>query len=279
MALTDKTILPGRTDDPLSKFNSIGNPFYGNDTYATTQLRMDPYVSGYSFVWVKSVPSWFQQDQDLKYFKSYIQKNLTGFQGISDMSLETGTRQTGFSGNEVNYITKSSRGNNTFTMTLREYSGSPCMKLFRKYESYIRDFDTGIALYPKEFGVEYGEYNHSCEILYVNLRPDVTSTNSDNVEFAVLYTHCVPTNLPLSEFNYTIGDMDSTQTRDIEFSGQPIFGPAVEKYARKIVQQYIVNTEDEAEGNLFLSTLTQPGDPDTEKLTSGIYKDIYNPEN
>lgn len=209
-------------------------------------LFMDPYVSGYAFVYWLELPSWFEKDEDLKYFKQLTQKSFRSFQGISPLDLNTATHQTGFNGNEINVVTNITRGNTDFTMSYKEYSGTPIRKMYQKWISMIRDHRTGTALYPKLFNVDYGARNHSAKLMYIVTRPDVTNTQKDIVEFAIMYSNVIPVNVPLdSLFNFEIGNQDSP-TVDINFKGFPEFGPDVEKYAKKILSEKIINKDGDS---------------------------------
>ena len=209
----------------------------------TVNLYLDPFVTGYAFIYWVEVPSWFEKDDDLKYFKQLTQKNFRSFQGVGAFDLSTVTTQSGFAGHEINYAGLLSRSNTEFTISHKEYSGGVMRKLYQKWVSMIRDPRTGIALYPKLFGVEYGARNHSAQLLYIVTRPDVTNTEKKIVEYACFYSNVIPTNVPLdSLYNFEIGSQDSP-TIDISFRGVPEIGPDVEEYAANILAEKIMNPE------------------------------------
>lgn len=280
MALTDKVILNGAysdNTDPLSAFETSQNPFYGNDLWATAQLGMDPYVTGYAFIYWISLPSWFQKDDDLKHFKVFTQKNLKAFSGITDPQLTFATQQTGFNGNDVNFVSDVTRGNTDFSMSFKEYTGTPMRNMFRKWENYIRDPNTGIALYPSVFNVDYGSRNSSAQLLFINMRPDVKNTSVNNIENAILWSNVLPVNDPMGAlFNYTQGEQDSPAQVDIDFHGVPDYSPAVTDYAKTILKSVIVNSDtSNTEGSLFISALAHAGDDDSDSATGDLYKKIY----
>jgi hypothetical protein len=207
---------------------------------------LDPIVTGYAFIYWVSLPSWFEDDDDLKYFKNMTQRNFRSFSGVGGLELGTAQLNTGFANNEINVVTGITRGNTEFTIGHKEFSGSPMTKMYNKWISLIRDPRTGIATYPKLFDVEYGARNHSGQLLYIVTRPDVTNVGHNNVEYAAFYSNVVPTNVPLDTlYNFEIGSQDSP-TIEINFKGFPEIGPAVTEYAKKILAEKIMATDGDS---------------------------------
>lgn len=279
MASTDKTIFSGREDNPLEKLNKLGTMFNGSDPSTYSEAMLDPFVSGYAMIYWVKLPAFFEKDDDLKYFKVLTQKVMTSFSAPTDIDLVTTAQNYGFAGNEVNFVTQVNRNNTDFSIGFKEYSGLPVTKMFDKWITYIRDKNTGIALYPKVFDMEYSARNHSATLLYIVLRPDVTNTTHNVIEKAILYSNVVPLNIPMGYLSYDLGSQDSPAAIDITFKGVPLMGKAVDDYAAKILKEEILTvSEDNNNGQLFLDSLTEPGDENTTVLTSGILKDIYNPD-
>jgi hypothetical protein len=210
-------------------------------------LFMDPYVTGYAFIYWLDLPSWFEKDEDLKYFKQLTQKTFRSFSGISPLDLNTAQHQSGFAGNEISVVTNLTRGNTEFSIDFKEYSGTPIRKMFQKWIGLIRDPRTGIALYPKLYNVDYGARNHSGSLMYINTRPDVTNTQKNIVEFAIMYQNVIPTNVPLDTlFNFEIGSQDSP-TISITFKASGVeIGPDVEVYAKKILETKILSVSGDS---------------------------------
>jgi hypothetical protein len=280
MAQTDRTIFDGRSDNPLEKLNGVGTFFTGMDASAYADIELDPYVSGYSFIYWVKLPTWFEKDGDLKYFRVLTQKTMRSFQGLTDVELQDAAQQSGFAGNEASVVTGIQRGNTDFTIGFKEFSGTPITKMFNKWITYIRDKNTGISLYSKVFDCEYSARNHTAILLYIAVRPDVTNVTHQNIEKAVLYANVFPVNIPLSTlFNYDLGSQESPTSVDINFKGVPFEGKAVDDYAAKILKNEILDvSEDNNNGLLFLDSLTKAGDENTNLITSGVLKDIYNPD-
>lgn len=239
-------------------------------------LNFDPIVTGYSFIYWVQLPSWFEKDPDLKYFKQMTQKNFRSFQGITEITMTTVEAQTGFNANEYDVAAGITKGNTDFTIGHKEYSGAVMRKLYQKWISYIRDPRTGIAIYPKMFGVEYGARNHTGQLLYVVVRPDVTNTDKNIVEFAAFYSNVMPTSIPIGEMNFELGQQDSP-TLTINYKGFVEIGPDVEAYAKKILKEQILKVTDGGDGIPFVDSFGSNTDT-TSLLNAGILKDIYNPE-
>lgn len=242
-----------------------------------SSARMDPIVTGYGFVRVLDVPTWFSEDPDLKNFKTMIEKNTRGFSGVEDIELQSATQQTGFAGHDMNIITGIQRGNTNFTLTHKEYSGSPMRKLYQKYISYVRDPRTGLAMYPSIFNVEYGARNHTFSILMMSVRPDANNKTSDNViEYAAFYSNAYPTTVPLSElYNWEHGTQDSP-TLSMNWVGMPEIGPDVDALALKVLREEILNTSENGDGIPFLDMYGMKSDV-TGLQKNGWLSKIYNP--
>lgn len=273
-----KTIFSDRSNNPLDSLNKMGSFFSGADPSTFAEIELDPFVSGYSFIYWVKLPFWFEQDEDLKNFKTLTQKIMVSFNGFTDVELQENSQQYGFAGNEVSFVTGVNRNNTDFTIGFKEYSGTPVTKMFNKWINMIRDKNTGIALYPKLYDCDYSAKNHTGMLLYISMRPDVTNSNKNNVEKAVLYGNVFPTNIPWSTlFNYELGSQESPASVDINFKGVPLEGKAVDEYARKILKEEILNvSEDNNNGQLFLDSLMEAGDAGTELLNDGILKTIFN---
>ena len=281
MADIEKTIFSQRTENPLDKINKVGSFFTGIDPATYAQIELDPFTSGYAYIYWVQLPTWFEQDPDLKNFKVATQKFLVSISGINDIELQEASQPYGFAGNEVSNVTGITKGNTDITLGFKEYSGTPITKLFSKWINYIRDPNTGIATYPKQFDVEYSSVNHTGICLIMFLRPDVTNSGHDNLEKAFLYSHMYPLNIPYSNlYTYELGSQDSPQSVEINFKGVLMENAAVDEYARKILKEEILNiSEDNNNASLLLDNLTAPNGENTSLLTSGILKDMYNTEN
>lgn len=197
----------------------------------TGQNSFDPYVSGYAFlVWLK-VPTWLKGGD---VFKQHSQKNFKSFQGHQNIDLETEGNRMGFTQNETHYTKGIGAKSAEFTLKYQEHSGSPMTPTYNNWVSGIRDPKTGIATYPKQFGLEYHSANHTGTLLYVVTRPDADNFAGKNIEFCSLWTHVQPKRINLEHFNYEQGAHDFFDL-DQPFSGYMNIGPEVEKFAANYV--------------------------------------------
>lgn len=245
-----------------------------------SSARMDPIVTGYSFIRLLDVPSWFNDDPDLKYFKDMIHKNTRGFSGISDIELQQAQHTTGFAGNEFNVVTGITRGNTEFTLTHKEYAGSPMRRLYQKYISLIRDFRTGLALYPSIYNVDYGSRNHSCTLLYIQTKPSLLDKDDESIiEFAAFYSNAVPNTIPLSDLygTYEAGQQESP-TITVNWTGFPEFGPDVDELAKRVLRDEILDFSENGDGIPFIDSFGSNKESVDAVAKSGWLKDIYKPE-
>lgn len=231
---TDLSLIDGTTNSIFTGVNDEVNKY------------LDPYVSGYAFIYWVDLPSWFEKDEDLKYFKLLSQKNFRSFSGVNPLDLDTAQVQTGFAAHDINVATKINRQNTEFQISHNEFSGGVMTKMYQKWLTMIRDPRTGIAVYPKLYDVEYGARNHTGQLLYIVTRPDVTNVDHNNVEYACFYSNVFPTNVPLDTlYNYEQGTQDA-QPIEITFKGFPEIGPNVTEYARKILKEKIMSTSGDS---------------------------------
>lgn len=268
-SLTDSN---GNAFNPLDSLGGVNSIFTGVDDMVN--LNLNPYVTGYAFIYWVDLPAWFNKDPDLKYYKEMSQKNFKSFTGVEGMTLNTIDQQVGgFTASPAAFAGNIERGNTGFTLNHKEYSGGVMRKMYQKWISYIRDPRTGIALYPKLFNVDYSAKNHSGQLMYIVTRPDVTNTGKNIVEYAAFYSNVIPTNIPYDTlYNYTMGEQDSPEL-SIEFKGFMENGPDVDAYARQILSERIMSPEGDGYLPFVDSLGTNPTANDAFK--SGTLKDIY----
>jgi hypothetical protein len=214
-----------------SKIARSDNFFTGADNLSA--LDFDPLVTGYAFILWTHVPKWVTDT--FEGFKELTQKNFQSFQGLDDLTLETGQHQYGFAANEYEVATNLKKNNTEFTVRHAEYSGSPIKNMYQYWVTGIRDPRTGIATYPKLHGIDYAAKNHTGELLYIVTRPDADNVGNEainNIEFAALYTNVFPTKVPLGHLNYEQGTHDVTNI-EITFKGTLNISPQVDEFAKK----------------------------------------------
>jgi hypothetical protein len=216
---------------------TMGNFYSGMFETKTDQFNADPLIPGYSFILWTKIPVWVEKEFEKREInvKDFTQKNFKAFNGISDIELASSAIQQGFTNNEVQYPTGITKQNDDFSITHQEFSGSPVRQIYSLWVSGIRDPRTGIAMYPKWSGLPYKQANHTGELLYVVMRPDV-ATGGKAIEFAAYYTAVYPIRIPLAHLNHEQGSHDP-MTIEINFKGDFHWGPKVETFAAKKVEE------------------------------------------
>lgn len=205
--------------------------FKGSPNFQT--LEFDPLITGYAFIIWTKLPAWVEEE--FPGFKDMTQKNFKAFSGLSDIELAAGEVQYGFTGNAYSVATNITKGNTEFTLRHNEFSGSPIKNMYQLWVSGIRDPESGIATYPKKYGVEYAAKNHTGELMYIMTRPDANNVDKSNVEFAAYYTGVFPTRIPLGHLNFEEGSHDA-QSIEIPFKANLHLSPKVDEHAQELLQ-------------------------------------------
>lgn len=222
----------------IVKFKADTDSFFNGGTYNTLSLDYDPLVTGYSFFkWIK-IPDWMNRKFGGK-FQDLTEKNFISGFSVGDMELQTTEITHGFAGNQYNIATTMNKGNNDeFSITHREFSGSPIREMYQYWVSGIRDPETGIATYPKVWDIEYSAANHTGEIVYIVTRPDANNVGKDNIEFSCYYTAVIPTRIVLSHFSYTQGTHEAVDYEQ-NFRGVFHMSGAVDKFAKSVLESKV----------------------------------------
>ena len=216
----------------------------------THLLPMDPFVTGFGFFkWIK-LPTWFKAQ--FPYFEVLTEKMLKDFNGNDNIEVSPIGVQNGLTQNESQFMGQMGSKGSGVTMTFNEYSGLPFITANNYWVSCIRDPHSGFAIYPtlEGGGGEYSARNHSGELLYVVLRPDVKNTGGRIIETATYYTNVVPTRIIRDPFNKSQGTQDSPQV-ELAFTADRWFGAGVENYAAKVLSSFtsIATLQSENNGN------------------------------
>lgn len=207
-----------RNDSLTSHAASPSDSNFFNGALMHGQNSFDPFVSGYAFIKWLRIPTWIDDE-----FKALAEKNFKAFSGLNDIEIETGGITSGFTGNELHYAKGSGTKSTEFTLKYQEQSGSPLTKHYNKWVSGIRDPRTGIATYPKQYGLDYHSHNHTASLLYVVTRPDADNTGMKIIEHASITTHMMPKKIILNHFNFESGSHENFE-HEMSFSGYHHFG-------------------------------------------------------
>jgi len=196
------------------------------------QLTEDPLITGMAFIIWTKLPKWLVSEYPG--FKAMTQKNFKAFGGLEDMDLNVATYEYGFSNQEYNVAAGITKNNTNFTLRHQEYSGSPIKNAYQFWVSSIADPDTGIATYPKIYGMDYAAKNHTGELMYIVTRPDANNTTKKNIEFAAYYTNVLPTRIPLSHLEFNQGDRNAIEIEE-PFRGNLHISSKVDDYAKTLL--------------------------------------------
>lgn len=191
-------------------------------------MEFDPLITGYSFILWTKVPIWLEEAYPG--FKAMTQKNFTAFDGLEDMELTSVSYIHSFNENDHQTAGELTKNNQGFSITHKEYSGSPIGNMYKHWVSSIRDPRTGIATYPRQYDIPYASKNHTGELLYIVTRPDVNNVDHKNIEFAAYYTNVMPSRIQLNHFNYSIGDHDTVDYQQ-DFTGTLHISSQVDNFA------------------------------------------------
>jgi hypothetical protein len=220
-------VKPSSNINPFN-YSSASTPGFFQGQFQSDTIVRDPLVSGYAFIKWLHVPDWVTKEYPD--FAALTEKNFRALSGINDIEMNTFAINEGFSQSEVMFAGGSQMFQG-FSMTHREYSGSPIRNSYSHWVTGVRDPVTNVATYPKKYGVEYSAKNHTGELIYIMTRPDADNTdNGKIVEFACLYTMVMPTKVALSHLNFTAGTNEGTEI-EMPFIGVPHIAPAVDDLA------------------------------------------------
>lgn len=205
-----------------------------NGTLNHNNLMQDPLVTGRAIIIWDKLPTWFESEYNG--FRAMTQKNFLGLSGIEDIQMETQTWNTGFNNNEFQVAGTAPKGNNEFTLTHKEFSGSPIKNMYQYWVSMIIDPETGISPYGRIHNIDYAAKNHTGSLMYLVMRPDVNNIEKKNIEFACYWTNVMPKKIPLSHLEYTQGTVDTVDI-EIPFTGNFHIGSKVDNYARELLKE------------------------------------------
>lgn len=267
-----RMIFPNMDKNPLDSMKGSGNSFLGTERVGIDSV-VDPLITGYAFIkWVR-VPAWFDKNEDLKNFKHLTETFMKSFNGVNDIELNTAQRQTGFGNRSIDTATGISNNNTDFSIEFDELSGSVFRNMFYTWINMIYDENTGVPRYPEIYGVEFASRNHTADLLYVMVRPDVDNIgNKNRVEYAAYYQNVFPTNVPDSSlYNYQLGSNDTPKIT-INFKGFCTRGRAINNYALKVLDEEIVTRKADADGKIFLDVFNSDKEVTDILKTSGATK-------
>lgn len=194
----------------------------------------DPLLVGHGFIIFTRFPDWVLKEYPNA--KLLLQKNFAGFDGLQDIELQTAGVTEGFAANEYHVAQNLGAKPSSFNLKHLEFSGSPIGNLYTHWVTGVRDPRTGIATYPKQYGIDYAARNHTAEMMYMVVRPDANNTEKNIIEKAVYWTAAMPKKIALGHFNYTKATQNVPNEIDMPWSGVMHIGPKVDEAAYALLK-------------------------------------------
>ena len=206
-------------------------------TYNSGEMYYDPLITGYGFfVWTR-LPVWVVKQYPN--FANLTQKNFAGFDGFSDLEINTAAFTAGFTTNELHVAQNMGAKPNSFNIKMAEFSGSPMTAMWQYWVSGIRDPETGVATYAKVAGVDYALKNHTGELMYIVTRPDADNVDKNIIEFAAYFTCVMPKRINMGHWNYTKGTQETPIELEQPLSAIVHWGPKVNAKAYTLLKSNI----------------------------------------
>jgi len=214
------------------------NPDFWHGSTTGHSTPADPLVNGYAFIrWVK-IPSWVREEYEQ--FADLFEKNFKSFSGLENFTLENGEMGSGFSSNAADFATTIGAKPKQFSIAHNEFSGSPMRAAYAHWVSGIRDPETNVSTYPKKYGIEYSDSNHTGEFVYIVTRPDADNVDANIIEFAAYFTHAKPTVIPNDYYNYSTGTHELGEFEQ-PFSARMHISSTVDEYAASLLRSRPTN--------------------------------------
>jgi len=220
-----------------SIIENSSNANFWQGAYNSGDMYYDPLITGFAFmVWTR-LPDWVTKQ--FPNFANLTQKNFAGFDGFSDLELNTAGFTAGFTTNELHIAQNMGAKPNSFNIKHAEFSGSPMTTMYQYWVSGIRDPETGVATYAKEAGIDYSIKNHTGELMYMVVRPDADNVERNIIEFAAYFTCMTPKRINMGHWNYTKGTQETPIEIEQPFSGIVHWGPKVTAKAYTLLKSNI----------------------------------------
>lgn len=221
------------SEEIYAEANSAQENFYTGG-FNSDVLYFDPLLVGMAFIVWTRFPSWVTDEYPN--IKLLTQKNFAGFDGLADLEITPADVTEGFATNAYQIAQNMGPKPNNFTLRHLEYSGSPIKNAYQHWVTGIRDPETGIATYPKQYGMDYRAKNHTGELMYIVTRPDADNLEKKIIEFACYWTAVFPRRIPLAHFVYTKGTQNAPVEIEQPFSGVMHISSKVDEAAVQLLK-------------------------------------------
>tara|TARA_Y100000310_G_C20642632_1_gene794824 strand:+ start:611 stop:1345 length:735 start_codon:yes stop_codon:yes gene_type:complete len=201
-----------------SSFTNIEKNKFDRRFGGTNKGVADPYISGYHFIYFKTLPEelktaigWSQGDAAIK-TKDDIKNTLSA--SCMSVTPPGGTLNkaefTGLGGTKWAVPTNIDYGN-TLTVKFLEFSNLPILSIFHGWFRLIRDYRTGISSFDVPTAATFKQ-TYAGTLLYWTTKPD-----GKTLEYYAAYTGVFPTKDPQDSFSADITAYDKVEI-DVEFN-------------------------------------------------------------
>lgn len=219
-------------------FNKFSYFISGIDVTQQNLDQLTPYIPGISRIFMHRTPLFMDVGfpEQTEIFKSLVETGSKAISGIGNITADFSPIEGGFNSQSFQNISKTSDDSNQLGITLYEQAGSPVREFIETWITGVRDPRSGVAHYhgfletPTERGnnkIPYSEKNHTCEFIYYALDP-----TAHYLEYACLWAHCFPTEVPKDHYNYSSGSRDIPEL-SLQFNGT--------KYESRYINDIAIN--------------------------------------
>jgi hypothetical protein len=215
----------------------------------STLKQYDQAYTGFAHIFVLSMPAFLESatiDADkkarCKNLRYIIQNGCTSATGIGNAQMQFAETTSGFSDVKLNHATILVDDFDTLTLKIPEFYGLPTHAALKDWLYGISDPITKVGDYYGQTTTADGSIsstlrrsigNHSASFLLVHTGPDFASLQGD----AVVFTNCIPVELPQEHQNYTKGEVEVLGTYDIPFKATKLpSSAAINTLARNLLK-------------------------------------------
>lgn len=227
----------------LDRINNYNSPFVNGITDFNYSLGVPLIAGGFAFIFFDRLPAWFAEDDVMKNFQTFFQKNFRSFQGHQDVTSQPVSYIAGAVGYNIPLPGDVAAPGSEFNTTYLEYTGSPGKALIERWFNAMHDVNVGHSILG-DIGVDYGDpMNWTTDILYFEVRKDFKNVNINPIEFASYWRGVFPTNIPtIGDHNYTLGQQGGGVVEgNINWAGVQDLSPRIRPYALAVLRNEILN--------------------------------------
>lgn len=242
----------GLKSNNLDNFKLNYSPFLGGlNTTNAALSQYDPLRTGRARLFMVKRPVFMDRylaQHNMEKMSDIIQHmfeyGFTSVGGIGELSLETEGISGGYVAKEFEIGKMSKDSTSSLTIGLYEWSGSPMHEYIKLWITGISDPETGFGTYhgarvsdaaDAPF-LRYRQDHHTAEFIYCVTDP---TGRSDALEYACLFTNCMPKSITNDHFNFDKGDSKLVEM-SVEFTTNKYESPDINEMASRLVAKHNV---------------------------------------